>query len=294
MRPQLLLAWILLVGCGGAEAAGGAGQGPGTAGAGGGTAGAGGGEGGTCALVEHTRPSGTVAPSGCAVLDRDASACAAERRALGLDGAWLRFSCRVVLAVAGDHVELTSDGQPDHRSFYFPAGSACYEDFPEGLANPNRIAVQRLVTRVRRTPDTSSTTMRGTPVVGVALNGVPIYANVAAPGDDIYREALTFDRCAAHPQRAGQYHYHAEPWALTYDDARLVGLLRDGYPVYGRRDPDGSTPELDAHGGHTGPTADSGGAAVYHYHVNEQTSTSPGTLGERQWFLTRGTFRGSP
>jgi len=34
--------------------------------------------------------------------------------------------------------------------------------------------------------------------------------------------------------------------------------------------------------------------AVYHYHLNEQTSTNAGTSGQKQWFLTTGTFRGSP
>jgi hypothetical protein len=60
--------------------------------------------------------------------------------------------------------------------------------------------------------------------------------------------------------------------------------MRDGYPVYGRRDPDGALPsDLDVAGGH-----DRGG---YHYHVNAQTSPRSG---ETQWFLTTGMFRGTP
>jgi hypothetical protein len=136
--------------------------------------------------------------------------------------------------------------------------------------------------------------MMGTAVVGLALNGVPIFGNFAAPGDDIYEEAQTFDRCGAHPQNTGKYHYHGEPYAISYDDSNFIGVMRDGYPVYGRRDPDASLPTLDAYGGHTGVTVDSPSTPVYHYHVNEQTSTNPGTLGEMQWFLTTGTFRGTP
>ena len=33
---------------------------------------------------------------------------------------------------------------------------------------------------------------------------------------------------------------------------------------------------------------------VYHYHVNEQTSTARGTLGEKQFFLTKGSYHGAP
>ena len=40
--------------------------------------------------------------------------------------------------------------------------------------------------------------------------------------------------------------------------------------------------------------ADSPTVPVYHYHVNLQTSTSPGTAGQQQWFLTKGMFRGTP
>jgi len=49
-------------------------------------------------------------------------------------------------------------------------------------------------------------------------------------------------------------------------------------------------------------------AGAYHHHaepsaisnddsnfnVNEQTSTNPQSAGEKQWFLTTGTFRGTP
>ena len=51
---------------------------------------------------------------------------------------------------------------------------------------------------------------------------------------------------------------------------------------------------LDAYGGHTGVTIDSPSSAVYHYHVNEQTSTNAQSAGQKQWFLTAGKFRGTP
>jgi hypothetical protein len=136
--------------------------------------------------------------------------------------------------------------------------------------------------------------MQGTAVVGLAVNGVPIFGNFAAPGDDIYQEAKTFDRCGGHPQFSGEYHYHSEPYAITYDDDAFVGVMRDGYPIYGRKDPDGSYPTLDAQGGHSGPTVNDPSGTGYHYHVNQQTSTASTSAGQKQWFLTTGTFHGTP
>ena len=74
----------------------------------------------------------------------------------------------------------------------------------------------------------------------------------------------------------------------------MRGVPRDGHPIYGRRDADGSLPSLDSTGGHTGLTPDSLDAAIYHYHANLQTSSGAGTAGQQQWFLTTGAYRGTP
>lgn len=253
---------------------------------------------GTCALTANTSETSTVSPSGCPVLARDTRACEAERKAQGLSGYWLQFSCRVSLSSTTTSgatvVRAQADGQPDYKSFYFATTDACYESYSGSTRNPNQIAAKLYVIDFPATPDMTSQSMRGNAVVGLALNGVPIYGNFAAPGDDIFTESRTFDRCGAHPQNTGSYHYHSEPYPLSYDDARFIGVMRDGHPIYGRKDSDGGTPTLDTAGGHTGVTVDSPTTPVYHYHVNEQTSTSSGTLGQKQWFLTTGTFRGTP
>lgn len=247
-----------------------------------------------CTLDDATSLTSAVHVNGCAVRDRDTSACSAERTQAGLFGVWLKFSCRVALSKETAAVRAVADGQPDHVSNYFPTSNPCHETYTGATQNPNLITARSYSLSFPLSPDTNAQSMGNTAAVGLALNGVPIYGNFAAPGDDIFREALTFDRCGGHPQMAGAYHYHGEPYALSFDDARLVGVLRDGYAVYGRRDSDGSTPTLDTFGGHTGVTEDSGGAAVYHYHLNQQTSSTPGTAGQTQWFLTRGNFRGTP
>lgn len=249
---------------------------------------------GDCPLTADTTPTATVNAAGCHVLERDTSACEGARKAAGIDGYWLDFSCRVSLSTMAGVIKAASDGQPDYESNYFPASNACHADFAGGIQNPNQIVPKSYVIQFPLSPDTASHTMMGTAVVGLAVNGVPIYGDFAAPGDDIFKEAKTFDACSGHPQMSGSYHYHAEPHAISNDDAAFIGVMRDGYPIYGRKDMDGSYPTLDATGGHTGATAHSAGAAVYHYHVNLQTSTTPGTAGEQQWFLTAGSFRGTP
>ncbi len=248
----------------------------------------------SCDLDDATTETAIQSPTGCNVLDRDTAACEASRKAAGLDGFWLHFSCRVTLSKSGGVIHAESDGLPDYTSNYFPTADACHADYPGGKQNPNTLAAGDYDVGFPETPSGATTKMTGA-VVGMALNGVVIFGDFAAPGDDIFQEAETFDACAGHPQNTGVYHYHAEPYALSYDDARFIGVMRDGSPIYGRRDSDGTMPaDLDATGGHTGVTADSPSTAVYHYHVNLQTSTTPGTAGEQQWFITTGDYHASP
>src|SRR4051812_25734033 len=74
-----------------------------------------------------------------------------------------------------------------------------------------QIAPQSLKVNVPLSPNTTHTP-RGLGAVGMAVNGVAIFGNVAAPHDDIFREAESFDRCGGHPapMPAGMYHYHGE------------------------------------------------------------------------------------
>ncbi len=282
------VAAVLALGCGsnGVQSGGDLGTG-GDAAPGGGDLASGG-----CALTASTTATSTVT-NGCALLERDTSACMAARTAQGLGGAWLEFSCRVTLTNMTGYVQAASDDRPDYESNYFPSTDPCYAAYTPSFPDPNQISAQSLVIKAPTAPDTAGATM-GLGPVGIAVNGVAIFDNQAAPGDDIFKEAASFDRCGGHPAPGGQYHYHGEPYAISYDDAKLIGVLRDGYFVYGRRDSDGSTPaSLDAHGGHVAATADSA-TPVYHYHLTQQTSTSSGTLGQMQWFLTTGSYEGTP
>src|SRR4051812_12859103 len=78
-----------------------------------------------CALAANTSATSTVT-NGCALVDRDTSACKAARTAQGLTGSWLSFSCRVTLTQMSTYVLAAADSRPDYTSNYFAATDACY------------------------------------------------------------------------------------------------------------------------------------------------------------------------
>lgn len=241
-----------------------------------------------CTLEDNTTATSTENTYGCALLTRDTSSCESERTAQGLSGFWLNFSCRVTLTVSGSNVIIASDGQPDYKSAYFETTNACYEEFSATgrNPNPNTLGEQNFQVTVPESPATTGGSAMSLGVVGIAANGVAIFSNAAAPGDDIYAEVATFDKCEGHP--AGTtYHYHIEPASLSNSDSAFVGVMRDGFPVYGRFDEGSASPTLDSEGGHTGTTPDSS-TPVYHYHVNLQTSGS-----DSAYFITSGTYKGT-
>lgn len=248
----------------------------------------------TCTNTDNTTETATVSAYGCALLTRDTTSCQASRTAQGLSGYWLKFSCRVTLTKSGSNVVISTDNTPDYKSSYYATSNGCYQAFAtpgSRFANPNRIATKSISMTVPYSPSAAgSNTATPDGVVGIALNGVAIFDNTAAPGDDIYQEQFTFDKCDGHPEATGIYHYHDEPSSITSADDNFIGVLRDGFPVYGRKDfATGSVATgLDAAGGKTGTTVDSA-SPVYHYHANLQTN---GTYSI--YFLTLGYYHGTP
>lgn len=245
----------------------------------------------SCTLTDNTTNSTTVNSYGCYKLTRDVSSCESSRTDQGLSGFWLNFSCRVTLTKSGSNVTVATDSRPDSKSQYFSSTDACYEAFSASgrITNPNTISTQSISATIPFAGVAAgSNTATDEGVIGVAVNGVSIYDNSAAPGDDIYDEEATFDKCQGHPDVSSRYHYHTEPDSITSNGSDFIGVMRDGFPIYGRLDSDGSTPTLDAAGGHTGTTPDSSGASVYHYHLNLQTN---GT--DSAYFISAGYYHGT-
>lgn len=198
------------------------------------------------------------------------------------------FTC-VTARVDGSNIVITTKDLPPHASYYYGSGHSLYEALPSGkTANPNSIQEQNIVLTIPLNPTvSSSTTDSSLGAVGVAINSVAIFNNQAAPGDTLADEIKTFDGGNGHPQNSGMYHYHIEPTKITSDDSKLIGVLLDGFPVYGKKDEDGSTPsDLDAAHGHTHATSHFP-AGLYHYHVTdtdpyivEKYRGTPGTVSQ--------------
>lgn len=178
------------------------------------------------------------------------------------------------VSIEGGNVVLRASSVPDHPSPYFGAGNAMYEAPHAGMQiNPNRITSQSLVFRVPASPTVAAGADTPMGPMGVAVNGVALFNQYAAGRSALDAEIPSFDRYNGHPQQQGQYHYHLEPLFLTgQGSSRLVGVLLDGFPVYGTRDMDGRAPSgLDVCNGHVAATADFP-AGLYHYHI---TSAAP-------------------
>lgn len=162
------------------------------------------------------------------------------------------FTCISAYKSGNQYIVNTTD-QPPHKSAYYGASSPYFEAMPGGnTANPNTIKSQNITLKIPVTPTlTSSTASAGLGPVGVATNGIVIYNNEAGPGDSLANEYTTFDAAEGHPQMSGQYHYHTEPIKLTVSDSNFIGVMLDGYPVYGKKDQTNAFPTLDSYGTRT-------------------------------------------
>jgi hypothetical protein len=176
----------------------------------------------------------------------------------------------VSVSFEGTTAVIRTSDTPDHKSPYWGTSNANYEAPHSGMQiNPHVIATQNLTFRITTTP-AAATNTSDTPLgpIGISVNGVVFYNQYAAGRQPLTSEIVSFDRYNGHPNPNNQYHYHFEPVAITASSrSRLIGVLLDGFPVYGPIDSDGSTPSnLDGCNGHTSITADFQGG-IYHYHT---------------------------
>lgn len=243
----------------------------------------------TCVLMNNT--SYSVTNNGCPLLSRDTSSCQSSRTAQGLSGNWLKFSCRVNLVVSGANVVITSDGLPDYKSNYFNSDNACYTQYTPATSNSYKISSQNLIMTVPISPTGGGTNVMGSGAVGITLNGIPIFDNQPTSPDNIYNELSYSDQCYGHPNSQGNYHYNTEPYAISYNDYSLVGVMRDGYFIYGRNEDATGTLATSvgswqtSYGGHV-TTPPGGSSSLFHYHANLQTGANASGSSQSAYFLT--------
>ena len=242
------------------------------------------------ALHRHT----TVRVPSLVALLGTVSCGAAPEPAGELAPAFAEFdSLNVSVALTGSRVTIESNGLPNHPSPYWSPDHPLFVE--PTVTTRERMAPGyiddfngRYALTVSASPKlASSSRATGLGPIGIAVSGAMIYNDSEGPGRPLDRAIGSLDYAGAHtgPQ---SYHYHLEPLAWSEDDAELIGVMADGFFLYGRRDADGSHPDdLDSSGGHTGPTPHNA-KGEYHYHIRNKPY-----LG-RFYILFPGDYRGTP
>ena len=122
--------------------------------------------------------------------------------------------------------------------------------------------------------------------IGVVLNGAQLFNDyenmektLVALDDNVTHDHASFvDECNGHPlQGLDGYHYHGVPTCITekYDKegqhSTLLGVLQDGFPVYGPQGANGekvTNADLDSCSGHFEATPEFTNG-IYHYHLTD-------------------------
>lgn len=197
-----------------------------------------------------------------------------------LHDAYQYFGTNVTISLDQYDVVIEATGRPDHTSAYWdPSNSSGLYVAPdpsittESRMSPgfiedyNNLYTLRVPTSPSLATSPSSTTLGA---VGIATSGAPIFNDQEGGNVNLNTGVISgFDRNGAHtgPET---YHYHLEPRAISYDDAELIGVIADGFFIYGRRcysDPSTYPSDLDVSGGHFATTQHSGTTEEYHYHI---------------------------
>ena len=151
-----------------------------------------------------------------------------------------------------------------------------------------------------------SSTTRTLAYWGISLDGFPFAEQPPSSASAVGVAIPGLDACGGHPQPDGPFHYHLVPEVIndllekeginktetcSYIDQSsntILGYARDGFPMYGFQDSDGTIPtDLDDCNGHSHATDDFP-EGVYHYHITNiidpnsdagYTNTLPCTYG---------------
>ncbi|GGD23981.1 YHYH protein [Hyunsoonleella pacifica] len=193
--------------------------------------------------------------------------------------------------LSGSNVVIETTGLPNHETVYWGEGNALYMDEPNVQLTPSRIpgydaSATLMVSQNPQLASTSTATRLG--AIGIAVSGAAIYNDQEGNGP-LNQAAASLDYTGGHigPQA---YHYHLEPKAWTNDDEKLVGILADGFFIYGRKcNSTGTYPtDLDASGGHTSVTQHTTDIVEYHYHIENELYLN------QYYIIFPGDYQGTP
>ncbi|MDT7833161.1 YHYH protein [Flavobacteriaceae bacterium S356] len=192
----------------------------------------------------------------------------------------------------GSTVVIETTGNPNHTTPYWGSGHALYVA-PTVATNltPSLIPGYdgSATLRVPSSPTLAgSTTATSLGAIGISISGAAIFNDQEGNGD-LSSAVVSLDYSGGHIGPA-EYHYHLEPKAWSDDDENLIGIISDGFFIYGRKCNSTSTypTDLDTSGGHTSTTQHTM-TAEYHYHVINNLYTTTG-----RYLLFAGPYTGTP
>lgn len=187
-------------------------------------------------------------------------------------------SDNVTITLEGTDVIIESNGYPNHTSPYWSTTNALYEASTDENFNDNKApgdidnytGTTSLTVPASPTKATSSSaTSLG--AIGISVSGAVIYNDQEGPNIPLeFPTAYSLDYTGAHTGPM-TYHYHIEPVAWSEDDDKLIGVIADGFFLYGRKcaSTDTYPADLDASGGHTTSTQHTSEDS-YHYHIQNE------------------------
>lgn len=193
-----------------------------------------------------------------------------------LTGGSAALGSRHAAPLLGDVARTTVSGTDSRSGASFPIGENIFGPFEAGFGSRQNSILEGLGCssgnngHVAGGIDTHTAEQMVAAQCGIALPRVE--------GDEYI---ALLDECGGH---ARDYHFH-ERLSCLYSaqgtHSPQVGEANDERPLYGKWEDflAGELPWLDACGGHYGVTPDSGGAQVYHYHVQDAAPFTVGCFG---------------
>ena len=234
----------------------------------------------------------------------------------GIHAAYAEFDeGSFTIYMSGNEIVMETDGLPNHTSPYWsntterclsgPMGTMCTnsnttEDHPL-FVEPTETSFDQMAPgniddfngsyslTIPVAPQlAASPSSTGLGAIGFAVSGSMIYNDEEGPNVPLDNAVGSLDYTAAHtgPQ---SYHYHLETKAWSEDDDALIGIISDGFFIYGRKcNSTGDYPtDLDESGGHTSMTQHSC-EPEYHYHIQNEVYLN------EYYILFPGDYQGTP
>lgn len=193
----------------------------------------------------------------------------------------ISWTSTFTVSKSGSNRVLTGNALPSHTTGRYPIQPN--DDAYAYDRNPNSIAQQALSVTLPADPQVAAqASCLSPPFIAVLTSGSVVFDALDAENRDAGAWE-TQDKCAGHPERTGQYHYHtlteciADPGS---GHSALLGWAVDGFGLFGKRGERGEVltdDDLDACHGHTHEIDwDGRRVTMYHYHA---TAEYPYTLG---------------